>query len=73
MIMEYDNRKKNKKKKKINKANWYEDLEDIVGIKEIKAAFYYSKPENKNNKLFDSLFIIIDINEYYIFALQITK
>ena len=73
-----DNVKDEKKKelengKKYNRTTRYEDLEDIVGIKEIKAAFYYFKPENQDNKLFDSLFLIKDINEYYIVAIQITK
>ena len=73
-----DNVKKEKNKeidkgKKFNKDNRYKDLEDIVGIKEIKTPYNYYKPENQDNKLFDSLFLIKNINEYYIVVLQITK
>ena len=61
------------KEKKFNKISRFEDLEDIVGIKELKGSFFYFKPENQDNKLFDSIFLIKKIEDFYMIALQITK
>ena len=60
--------------KKFKKTSRFEYLEDINGIKELKAKFYYFKPENQVNKLFDSLFLIKnDENDFHMCSLQITK
>lgn len=61
------------KEKKFNRISKFEDLEDITEIKEFKNQFNYFKPENQDNKLFDSIFLVKNINEFYIIALQITK
>ena len=53
------------------------DLEDITEIKEITSSdnkFFYFKPENQDNKYFDSLFLIKNQDDdFSIIALQITK
>ena len=72
---------KKEKLKEIQKNNKsskrYINLEDITEIKDIKSSqnnFYYFKPENQDNKYFDSIFLIkISDNEYSIIATQITK
>ena len=55
----------------------YRDLEDINQIKDIKSSnfeYFYFKPENQDNKYFDSLFLIkIKDKEFCMIALQITK
>ena len=75
-----DSVKKEKLKeiKKNNKSSErYKNLEDITDIKDIKTSnnkFFYFKPENQDNKYFDSIFLIkTGDNEYSIIATQITK
>ena len=62
-----------KKEKKFNRVSRYSDLEDIVGVKELKGSFFYFKPENQDNKYFDSAFLIKKDDKFYLVVLQITK
>jgi len=61
------------KEKKYHKISRYNDLEDIVGIKELKGKYFYFKPENQNNKLFDSIFLINMVDQFYMISIQIIK
>ena len=65
-----------KKPNSIN-ADRYKNLEDITGIIDIKNSdcdSFYFKPENQDNKLLDSIFLIKNkIDDYSLIALQITK
>ena len=65
-----------KKPNSIN-ADRYKNLEDITGIIDIKNSdcdSFYFKPENQDNKLIDSIFLIKNkIDDYSLIALQITK
>ena len=61
------------KEKKFNRISRFENLEDIVGIKELTGLYYYFKPENQDNKNFDSIFLLKMGNYFYLIALQITK
>jgi len=64
-------------KKNTKSSERYKNLEDITDINDIKYSdnnFFYFKPENQNNKYFDSIFLIKTYdNEYSIIATQITK
>ena len=55
----------------------YHDLEDITEIKDIKSSnfnYFYFKPQNQDNKYFDSIFLVkLDNQKFNIIALQITK
>ena len=62
-----------KKERKYHKVSKYDDLEDILGIKELKEKYFYFKPENQDNKFFDSIFLINIIGQFYMIALKITK
>ena len=62
-----------KKEKKFNRISRFEDLEDIVGIKELTGLYFYFKPENQDNKNFDSIFLLKMGIDFYLIAFQITK
>ena len=62
-----------KRENRYNRISRFNDLEDIVGIKKLTELYYYFKPENQNNKNFDSIFLIKMGNNFYLVALQITK
>ena len=68
-----DKKKEIEKAKKFHRISRFDGLEDIIGGKELKQKFFYFKPENQDNKLFDSLFLIKSNDECCIIALQITK
>ena len=74
---EVKNEKLSEIKKNKASSKRYKDLEDITEIKDIKMTnnnYFYYKPENQDNKFFDSLFLIkLDNQEFCIIALQITK
>ena len=61
------------KEKKYNNPSRFENLEDVEGAKELKEKFFYFKTENQDNKWFDFLFLIKNINEFSMIALQISK
>ena len=62
-----------KRENRYNRISRFNDLEDIVGIKKLTELYYYFKPENQDNKNFDSIFLIKMGNNFYLVALQITK
>ena len=68
---------KNQIMKKQKYLDRYKNLEDINGLQDIKISeykYFYFKPENQDNKLFDSLILVkIKDNEFNIIAFQITK
>ena len=68
--------KLNEIKRNKNSSKRYQNLEDITQIKDIIYSnynYFYFKPENQDNKYFDSLFIIKKDKEFSIVAFQITK
>ena len=72
------NNKLSEIKKNKYSSTRYQNLEDITGIIDIKLSnkkYFYFKPENQDNKYFDSIFLIKSANkdEYTIISLQITK
>jgi hypothetical protein len=63
-------------KKNKDSSRRFKDFEDITNIKNIISSnykYFYFKPENQDNKYFDSLFLIKKDNEFIIIAFQITK
>ena len=63
--------------KKKESSERYKNLDDIknskVNIKLSKNEYFYFKPENQDNKYFDSLLLIKNNNEFDMIAFQITK
>ena len=58
-------------KKNKDSSRRFKDFEDITNIKNIISSnykYFYFKPENQDNKYFDSLFLIKKDNEFIIIA-----